>query len=310
MKNTLNLILFFFATFCIGQNHSIKIGENFDNIEFGYSTLADVRSEYQKFKLEKTETLNCPHTDDCDSFYGFNKSIEIRGHGIIFQTDYNTEQLIHKILLYKPFKGEINDLITIDLDSTTVKQLYNNFSDLILTSTNRKKYWIIKKNNISFLVNRFDNDKEYPIKPTEIYDRKIHSIILTEKRKPYQSNGCKTPLFAPKTENHKNCLVKKHKGGLSYISWGGEPTYEYVKNGFWKEFYPNHNIKEQGNYIKGVKVGTFEYFDQNGVLTKTKNHFTGYFDLHKWKIILGLIVILGVILVIRKKKLQPTRGYK
>tara|TARA_R110001592_G_scaffold334469_1_gene618829 strand:+ start:1567 stop:2493 length:927 start_codon:yes stop_codon:yes gene_type:complete len=302
MKNFLNFILFFLATYCFGQNHSIEIGENFDKIEFGYSTLSDVRSEYQNFELNETKTLNCPHTDDCDSSYGFNTSIEIPSNGIIFQTDYKTEQLIKKIFLYKPFKGELNNLLKIDLDSTTVKEVFEKFPNLKLTSTNRKKYWIIKNENITFLVNRFDNDNEYPIEPTEIYNRKIHSIILTEKRKPYESNDCKKPLFAPKTESHKNCLVKQHKGGIYYISWGDEPTHEYVKNGFWKEFYPNHKIKEQGNYIKGVKVGTFEYFTQNGKFTYTKNHFGGYFKLHKWKIIFGVIFIIIIILRIKRKK--------
>jgi len=302
MRNSLNPLLFFLATFCFGLNHNIEIGESFDNIEFGYSTLADVRSEYKNLELNETKTLNCPHTDDCDSSYGFNKSIEIPRDGIIFQADSKTEQLIDKIFLYKPFKGTINNLFKIDLDSTTVKEVFDKYPDSKLTSTNRKKYWIIKNDNVSFLVNRFTNDKEYPIEPTEIFNRKIYAIILEEKRKPYESNECKTPLFAPKTEKHKNCLIRQHKGGIYYISWGDEPTHEYVENGFWKEFYPNHKIKEQGNYIKGVKVGTFEYFDQNGELSNTKNHFDGYFKLHKWKIIFGVILILIIILRIKKKK--------
>lgn len=295
MNKTLNFILFLISTLCFGQNHEIKSEGYFDKIELGYSTVFDVKLLYENLELIELKTLDCPYTDDCSSFYGYNKSIKVPEKGIVFQTDSKTGEIINKIFFYESFKGVLNDSLNIELGNTTVKQVYHVFPKSKLTSTNRKKYWIIENDNFSFLVNRLESDNEYPIKPNEIYNREIKSFILN-KKESYETDNCSIPVFAPKIEEHENCLIRKHKGGISYISWGGEPTYELVKNGFWKEYYPNHIIKEQGNYIDGVKVGVFEYFNKNGELTETKNHFAGYFELHKWKIIIGILMILIVIL--------------
>ena len=146
---------------------------------------------------------------------------------------------------------------------------------MILTSTNTKDYWIIKNDNIEFLVTRSLNDNDYPIKNTEIENRLINVVILNPSRKIMNVTyveGCRTPLFAPKTETHRNCYVSKHKGGIYYINIGAESSHKSVKNGYWKEYYPNHILKEEGNYKKGKKIGVFKYYDENGIFIKSKRH--------------------------------------
>jgi hypothetical protein len=252
----------------------IKTGKSINGIEYGYSTLTDVRNEYISEIVTDTLTKDCYHTDKC---YGKNrlKSIYLKNRGILFQADYETEELVNKVLLYSPFNGVIENKTKVELGKTTVKDVYRNYPNSTLTSTNVKEYWIIKNENISLLVKRLATDNDYPIEYTEIENRLIDVIILRPIRKLMEidfEDSCRIPLFAPKSETHRNCFIRKHKGGIYYISWSDVSNYKSVKNGYWKEYYPNHIIKEEGNYKKGKKIGEFKYYDKNGKLIKTKKH--------------------------------------
>jgi len=269
---TITLCLFSLASF--SQEHSIIIGKYFDKIEFGYSTRPDVLKKYKNEVITDTLTSDCPHTDDCSKYYGALNSLYIEKKGILFQTDYETGEIINKVLLYKPFTGKINDTTSIELGKVTVEDIYKSYPNARLTSTNVKKYWIIKTDKISFLIKRRSTDRNYPIKPIEINNRLIYCVILYKQigyNSRYTDNG-KIPLYAPKTETHINSFARKHKGGLHYILWSDQSNYKSVKNGYWKEFYPNHVLKEEGNYKKGKKKGVFKYYDKNGRLIKTKKH--------------------------------------
>ena len=268
------LILFLLPLICFSQQDLIKTGKSINGIEYGYSTLTDVRNEYISEIVTDTLTKDCYHTDKC---YGKNrlKSIYLKNRGILFQADYETEELVNKVLLYSPFNGVIENKTKVELGKTTVKDVYRNYPNSTLTSTNVKEYWIIKNENISFLVKRLATDNDYPIEYTEIENRLIDVIILRPIRKLMEidfEDSCRIPLFAPKSETHRNCFIRKHKGGIYYISWSDVSNYKSVKNGYWKEYYPNHIIKEEGNYKKGKKLGEFKYYDKNGELIKTKKH--------------------------------------
>ncbi|MBW1297077.1 toxin-antitoxin system YwqK family antitoxin [Aquimarina litoralis] len=268
------IILFNLPLICFGQEHLIETGKSFDEIEFGYSTLVDVKEKYASETITDTITYSCPHTDKCGKAYGKMNSIYIKKLGIVFQGNYNDE-LIRQIRLYFPFKGKIDDLTKIELGKTTVKDIYKSYPNSKLTSTNGKNYWIIQNDYTSFLVTRLSTDNNYPIEHIEIENRLIKLILLNPIRNrmfiDFEKNCC-MPLYAPKNEMHRNCYVEKHKGGFYYINIGGESSYKSVKNGYWKEYYPNHIIKEEGNYKKGKKVGEFKYYDKNGTLIRTKRH--------------------------------------
>ncbi|WP_238528717.1 toxin-antitoxin system YwqK family antitoxin [Kordia algicida] len=240
----------------------------------GYSTRPDVLKNYQAEIIKDTLTSDCPHTDRCGDYYGSLNSLYIERLGILFQTNHETQEIVHKVHLYKPFAGTINDSIFIALGKVTVEDIYKKYPKAKLTTTNAKQYWIIKTPHVSFLVNRLSTDNDYPIKPTEINDRLIYCVIIDKKigyNSGYTDEG-KIPLYAPKTETHRNSFVQKHKGGLHYIFWSDTSNYKAVKNGYWKEFHPNHVLKEEGNYKKGRKKGVFKYYDLNGKLIKTKKH--------------------------------------
>ncbi|WP_299316007.1 hypothetical protein [uncultured Aquimarina sp.] len=268
------IILFILPLTCFSQEHSIERGKSFDKIEFGYSTLADAKEKYASEIITDTITYSCPYTDKCGTAYSKVNSTYIKKLGIVFQANYDDE-LIRQIRLYSPFKGEIDGITNIELGKTTVKDIYTSYPNSKLTTTNGKNYWIIKNNNTSFLVTRLSTDNNYPIEHREIENRLIKVIILNPIRNrmfiDFEDN-CRVPLYAIKNETHRNCYVEKYKGGFYYINIGGESSYKNVKNGYWKEYYPNHIIKEEGNYKKGKKVGEFKYYDKNGTLIRIKRH--------------------------------------
>ena len=269
------IIIFFLPLIGFSQQNLIETGKSINGIEFGYSTLSDVREKYASEVISDTITYKCPHTDECGTAYSQVNSIYIKKSGIVFQANYDNGELIEQVRLYSPFKGKINNLTQIELGKTTVKDIYTSYPNSKLTSTNRKEYWIIKNDNNSFLVKRLTTDNDYPIEHTEIENRLIKVILLNPSRKRMYAdfeNNCRIPLFAPKDEKHRNCYVEKHKGGIYYINIGGESSYKSVKNGYWKEYYPNHIIKEEGNYKKGKKIGEFKYYDKSGTLIRTKKH--------------------------------------
>jgi len=269
------LILIFLPLINFSQENLIEIGKSINEIEFGYSTLADVKEIYSSEIITDTITYNCPHTDECGTAYSKLNSLFIKKLGVLFQANYEDGQLIKQIRLYSPFRAEIDNKMVIEIGKTNVKEVYKSFDNLILTSTNTKDYWIIKNDKITFLVSRLTTDNDYPIEYTEIEDRLVKVVILNPERKVMDINyvnGCRIPLFAPKTETHRNCYVSKIKGIIYYINIGDDSSHKSVENGYWKKYYPNHIIKEEGNYKKGKKSGEFKYYNEKGILIKTKRH--------------------------------------
>ncbi|MBI9057881.1 MAG: toxin-antitoxin system YwqK family antitoxin [Labilibaculum sp.] len=53
---------------------------------------------------------------------------------------------------------------------------------------------------------------------------------------------------------------------LSYFANGD-------KDGISMQYYENGNLKEKGNYKKGIKIGKWEYWNANGTLQMTEDHF-------------------------------------
>jgi antitoxin component YwqK of YwqJK toxin-antitoxin module len=56
------------------------------------------------------------------------------------------------------------------------------------------------------------------------------------------------------------------------------PSEEKIKDGPFEEFYPNGNLKLEGNYSKGKKEGVWKEYFENGVLKETGNYRDGKKD--------------------------------
>lgn len=48
-----------------------------------------------------------------------------------------------------------------------------------------------------------------------------------------------------------------------------------MKDGVWKYFYSNGNIKEEGNYKDGLKDGIWKYQNENGCLKSEGSYENG-----------------------------------
>jgi len=76
----------------------------------------------------------------------------------------------------------------------------------------------------------------------------------------------------------RNYYIEKHKDGIYYLNIDNDSSCKDVKNGYWKEYYLNHFLKEEGNYKKGKKL---EFLNtmikmENGL--RIKNIVDFYFD--------------------------------
>tara|TARA_R110001599_G_scaffold314673_1_gene523108 strand:+ start:1118 stop:1867 length:750 start_codon:yes stop_codon:yes gene_type:complete len=222
--------------------------------------------------------------------------------GILFQTDLETGEIINRILLYEPFIGT-TDNGKLQIGKTTVGDIYELYPDSRLTSTNGKNYWILDNKSISFLTKRFQEDGESPIDSSLILNRKIYLSIIRNTRAnnyPY-TNKCESPLYAPKNEKHTNCYTDIHKGLIHYLPIGDESAYKRVKHGHWKDFYPNHNIKEEGIYFEGEKHGEFIYYDENGALGETLTHWSKRYLFRILKYFILAIIIIWISIRVRSK---------
>ena len=102
------IIIFFLPLIGFSQQNLIETGKSINGIEFGYSTLSDVKEKYASEVVSDTITYKCPHTDKCGTAYSQVKSLYIKKSGIVFQANYDNGELIEQVRLYSPFKGKIN----------------------------------------------------------------------------------------------------------------------------------------------------------------------------------------------------------
>ena len=78
-------------------------------------------------------------------------------------------------------------------------------------------------------------------------------------------------------ENGNPKIIGNHK-----VFYQAEGYFKSYHMGFWKFFYKNGKIKEQGNYVKnsnnsleGLKDGAWKYYNEEGKLIKTENYSNG-----------------------------------
>ena len=119
---------------------------------------------------------------------------------------------------------------------------------------------------------------------------------------------CSTTLYAPKNETHLNCYTMTWPNSVPgimvpfYAMTGGQKEAQ-VKQGHWKEYWPSHQLKYTGEFEDGKEVGEFQYFDNNGNLTRTENFNKSASSFLLY--IFGAIGIVGLILItIRKNATQ------
>jgi hypothetical protein len=68
---------------CFSQQNLIETGKSINGIEFGYSTLSDVKEKYASEKITDTLTKDCYNTDKCAGKNRVN-SIYLSNKGILF----------------------------------------------------------------------------------------------------------------------------------------------------------------------------------------------------------------------------------
>ncbi len=106
----------------------------------------------------------------------------------------------------------------------------------------------------------------------------------------------------PKNETHLNCYKYGWPENLPrflipfYAMTGGSKSHR-IKEGYWKEYSPRHNLIYEGEFKHNKKVGEFKYYDINGKLESIKKYSNAY-----WVWITVTIVLFSTIIFIWKKR--------
>jgi len=128
---TIVFVSFRYLTF--GQIISINEPSSINGIILGKSTIPDAIKEFgDNYKLIVLKDFK---TWEQNSGYQKNKGIEFPEKGLTFQC-YDTTEIIVAVTMIKPFIGVTLKGLTLKLDSTNNKDLFQYYSDLAWSTTN------------------------------------------------------------------------------------------------------------------------------------------------------------------------------
>jgi len=176
----------------------IREGDGIDNISFCESDLDNVIEEYGN-------NYTTIEIEDKRNWYGPGTHPTIEGHpkvealyyedlGIKFQTDEDS-QVVRKIILVPPFKGETSSGLKLDLGKTLMNAPFDFYTDLEWSTTGASNYWElalpgepnafnrnpVSKRDIAFYVPK-GVEPHYPLDKDEKKSQKIHHVTVEKWR--------------------------------------------------------------------------------------------------------------------------------
>ncbi|KOY85296.1 hypothetical protein AD998_03220 [bacterium 336/3] len=220
-----------------------------EKLKFGYSTTYDAEQVLGK------------------GFLTFNTLRYDNGISLIF----NENQILESLILTKPFKGSFRNGFHIILDSSNIEEVAQSFPDHVADLTHNAQHCSLKTSldsfNIEFQASSIKISgiieyKDYSLQKINI-SPKVHYFLEKKER---EDSYCEAPLYAPENETHLNCWVFEYSGGLM-------GHLEPVEQGIHKYYRLNHKLESEGNFNRGERTGIWKYYDDNGKLINTKEHF-------------------------------------
>lgn len=220
----------------------------FDDIKIGRDT---------KYDLEKLWFYNLfQYTNSNDNGTNFYISDSLHCNFLV------NNEIIDAVSLNQGFNGIFNESINIKIGKST----FNDFIPILKTDSMKITpvndmiriingcYKVYLKNNDSLI--------KSPYLMKELENLVITRILVSDFCLP-QTKGCR-PLYAPDSVLHCNNTKLKFHFTLSPFARPKE-----IPIGHWKTYYPNHQLKEEGEYNeKGRKIGIWKHYDFNGKLKK------------------------------------------
>jgi hypothetical protein len=248
MKGIL-VIYFVFTIVDVSGQISISPGY-FDSINLGRDTKYDLEGKWYHGLFQYTD-----NRDDGTNFY---TSDSLNCNFLV------NNEIIDAVSLNKGFYGVFNDSIKIKINTSK-------FSDFrsIINNNSTEIYPVYDKIRIiSGCFKIYLQNKDAILKENyllnDLEELTIIRIVVSDFCLPNLPDCY--PIYAPDSVYHCNETICKHPFTLSPFA---RP--KQIPIGYWKRYYPNHKLKEEGEYnSKGKKVGIWKYYDLDGILIITK----------------------------------------
>jgi hypothetical protein len=325
---TAKAILFLLLSINWVYGQSVSDKQLIHNIDFGYTTRYDIEKILGKGEYI-TDKISYPDYEQTSGNQGYTKynGLYYKELGITFVCAQDGEK-ISSIQFRKPFASNFGFDKNLQVGITKIKDIFPRIDTLKLTTSGASFYWSFQLNGYTFFIEKPTKDKNkiiYSDVPDfkdnlNYYTNQPIKIVTLEKWNPENSNYEPTengigfytvrPTYAPKSEKYLNTYEMGWPKNLPliflplYAKLGGGKS-ERIKQGYWKEYAPNHKISFEGEYRNDKKTGLFKYYDKTGKLERTVNYI--YFpsipiDIY---LLFGLIVIWLTLTIIKRKKTTP-----
>lgn len=313
------LYILFASCFSYGQT-DIKI-DILDKIEIGYSTRWDIEQRFGKGKQLDNYFIDPDYEQDQgEPSMDHANGLEYKDKGITFICAEDGE-LICSIHLKHPFILKLNEQKIIHIGKTSLGIAFPKIDSLKVNTSGASNYWSFSIDRYRFFIDKpiehrnkdhysqvpkfKDNIEYFKLQPISIvtYDFYDSETFSHKGRKFENELYCSRPFYAPKNETHFNCIEMGFPENVPvllrpiYTMTGGQKS-KIIKQGYWKEYGPNHKLIYEGKFKDNKEIGLFKYYDINGNLEKT---MTFYESITNW-IYLIPILFIAIIWTIRTRK--------
>ena len=265
MKTATILLLVALSSQLNGQITTFQFDDRFFTIDFGYTTITDIEA---LLKIETSDRVNnfiYPEFSSNSNNISDYDVIYFDSLQIMFICEKSTE-LIQDIIISKPKELLLFEPTMHKLDMDSYLSLLNehNLSRLKIGTTENSNYWSFEDSSFVYYYHKLadksnnenlsSNNKFLTFENFLLLHKNTPPDLLLIKHKNIQhykmeldGNEVRSgkPLYAPLSEIHKNKLIDTSPKFFKFLKS------DWVKDGLWIEYYPNHKIKYKGTYKNG-----------------------------------------------------------
>jgi hypothetical protein len=317
------LTLLFLNNISFGQTEVER--DILGKIEIGYTTRWDIEQLFGNGELIDNHFLN-PDNEQDQGKPGWihSNGLFYKDKGIAFICADDGE-LISSIYFIPPFTLRLNNLTEIQIGQTPIRLAFPAIDTIKVNTTGASNYWSFSIDKYRFFVakpiehrkkehysevpsfkDNIDYYKSQPISKVtiDLYD---YEQFKQEFQEADNKLYCSRPLYAPKDVTHSNCFDLGWSDKVPtlmrpfYALTGGQKS-ERIKQGYWKEYGPNHKLIYEGKFKDNKEVGLFKYYDIEGNLERTETFSESKLNwIHIFALGLGAIILLVTIRKIKMK---------
>lgn len=317
------LTFLFLSNISFGQTEVER--DILEKIEIGYTTRWDIQQFFGKGEFIDGHFLN-PDNEQDQGKPGWvhSNALVYKDKGIVFICADDGE-LISSIYLTSPFILTLNEQNEIQIGQTTLASAFPAIDTVKVNTTGASNYWSFGIGKFRFFVTKpvehrnkrhysevlsfKDNIEYYKGQPISIVTIDLYDYELFKQEFQEAENKlyCNRPFYAPKDVTHSNCFDMGWPDKVPtlmrpfYALTGGQKS-ERIKQGYWKEYAPNHKLIYEGKFKDNQEIGLFKYYDKEGNLERTETFSESKVN---WTYLLLIGLIASILtLIIKNRKMK------